>query len=196
MSLDDRYTATAGRVLMSGIQALVRLTLDQRRLDERRGLDTRVFVTGYQGSPLGGFDRSWTARARHPRPARRSSSAPGLNEELAATAVAGTQLLGELARRRYDGRDRLLVRQEPRASTGPRTRSATATSAGTAPLGGAVALIGDDPGQQVLDAAELLRAAVPQPARCRCSRPATVAEISSSACTPSRSRAPPACGPG
>lgn len=56
VSLDDKYTADSGRVLISGIQALVRLTLEQRRLDESRGLDTRAFVSGYQGSPLGGLD--------------------------------------------------------------------------------------------------------------------------------------------
>ena len=57
VSLDDKYGATSGRALMSGIQALVRLTLDQRRLDRTRRLDTAVYVSGYPGSPLGGFDR-------------------------------------------------------------------------------------------------------------------------------------------
>ncbi|MFC7588510.1 hypothetical protein ACFQYP_35955 [Nonomuraea antimicrobica] len=62
VSLDDKYTALDGRVLISGVQALVRLTLEQRRLDEERGLDTRAFVTGYQGSPLAGSTWRWGGR--------------------------------------------------------------------------------------------------------------------------------------
>ncbi|MFD0478965.1 hypothetical protein ACFQ0B_70380 [Nonomuraea thailandensis] len=76
VSLDDKYTALDGRVLISGVQALVRLTLEQRRLDQARGLDTRAYVTGYQGSPLGawtwrwaGPSGSWTRPAWCSRPA-------------------------------------------------------------------------------------------------------------------------------
>lgn len=54
--LDDRYDLTAGEIHLSGIQALVRLPLDQRRLDERHGLDVAVFISGYEGSPLAGLD--------------------------------------------------------------------------------------------------------------------------------------------
>src|SRR5437868_5763077 len=88
VSLDDKYSADEGRVLLSGIQALVRLTLEQRRLDTARGLDTRVFVSGYQGSPLGGVDLEMGRAARFLEPAGVLFRA-GLNEELAATAVAG-----------------------------------------------------------------------------------------------------------
>ena len=56
VTLDDKYVARSGRVLLTGVQALVRLTLAQRRLDLDRGLDTRVLVSGYPGSPLGGLD--------------------------------------------------------------------------------------------------------------------------------------------
>ena len=92
--------------------------LDQRRLDAARGLDTGVFVSGYQGSPLGGLDRELARRRASTSTPPGVVFRPGLNEELAATAVAGTQLLGELAGPHDGGRDGLLVRQEP----GPRPR--------------------------------------------------------------------------
>ncbi|MGV9377535.1 indolepyruvate ferredoxin oxidoreductase family protein [Nonomuraea sp. NPDC003707] len=144
VSLDDKYTAHDGRVLISGIQALVRLTLEQRRLDEEHGLDTRVFVTGYQGSPLGGVDLEMKRAARFLEPAGVVFQA-GLNEELAATAVAGTQLLDQVPGRRHDGVTGFWYGKNPgldRAADAIRH----ANTAGTAPLGGAVAWIGDDPG--------------------------------------------------
>jgi indolepyruvate ferredoxin oxidoreductase len=143
ISLDDKYAATSGRALMSGIQALVRLPLDQRRLDRARGLDTAVYVSGYPGSPLGGFDRELD-RAGSALEQEPIVCAPGLNEELAATAVAGTQLIGELDRRRYEGVVGLWYGKNPgldRAADAIRHGNVS----GTAPLGGAVALIGDDP---------------------------------------------------
>ena len=93
VALSDRYTAGQGTVVMSGIQALVRMMLDQRRLDREHGLDTGMYVSGYQGSPLGGLDKELARAAEHTGPAGIVFQ-PGLNEELAATAVAGTQLLG------------------------------------------------------------------------------------------------------
>ncbi|MFI7632963.1 indolepyruvate ferredoxin oxidoreductase family protein [Nonomuraea sp. NPDC049400] len=144
VSLDDKYTAADGRVLISGIQALIRLTLEQRRLDQERGLDTRVFVSGYQGSPLGGVDLEMGRAARYLEPAGVVFQA-GLNEELAATSVAGTQLLGQVPGRRHDGVTAFWYGKNPgldRAADAIRH----ANVAGTAPLGGAVAWIGDDPG--------------------------------------------------
>ncbi|MEO3857127.1 indolepyruvate ferredoxin oxidoreductase family protein [Acrocarpospora sp. B8E8] len=146
VTLDDKYTATDGRVLISGIQALVRLTLEQRRLDESRGLDTRVFVSGYQGSPLGGVDMEMGRAARFLDEAG-VVFRPGLNEELAATAVAGTQLVGQLPGRRHDGVTGFWYGKNPgfdRAADAIRH----GTVAGTAALGGAVAWIGDDPGSK------------------------------------------------
>ncbi len=143
VALDDRYCATSGRALMSGVQALVRLTLEQRRLDERRGLDTGVFVSGYQGSPLGGLDKA-LAQARELLDPLNIVVRPGLNEELAATAVNGTQLLGELPEHDHDGVVGFWYGKNPgldRAADAIRHGGIT----GTAPLGGAVALIGDDP---------------------------------------------------
>ncbi len=146
VSLEDRYTSVDGRVVMSGIQALVRLTLEQRRLDRERGLNTRVFVSGYQGSPLGGVDLEMGRAARFLEPAG-VVFRPGLNEELAATAVAGTQLLGQVPGRRYDGVTGFWYGKNPGLD-----RAADAirhgTVAGTAALGGAVAWIGDDPGSK------------------------------------------------
>lgn len=143
VSLDDKYLAEDGRALMSGIQALVRSTLDVRRLDERHGRRTGVFVSGYQGSPLGGLDQELHRTRRHLEPAGVVFS-PGLNEELAATAVSGTQLLSELEHRRVDGVTGFWFGKNPgldRAADAIRH----ATLSGTAPLGGAVAWIGDDP---------------------------------------------------
>jgi len=146
VSLEDRYTAEDGRVLMSGIQALIRLTLQQRRLDRDRGLDTRVFVSGYQGSPLAGVDLEMSRAARFLDPAGVVFQ-PGLNEELAATAVAGTQLLRQLPGRRHDGITGFWYGKNPgldRAADAIRH----ANLVGTAALGGAVAWIGDDPGSK------------------------------------------------
>ncbi len=143
VSLDDKYTADHGRVLISGIQALVRLTLEQRRLDQSRGLNTRVFISGYPGSPLGGLDTELGRANRLLEPAG-VVFRPGLNEELAATAVAGTQLLSRTPGRRHDGITGFWYGKNPgmdRAADAVRHGNL----AGTAPLGGAVALIGDDP---------------------------------------------------
>ncbi|MEO3804900.1 indolepyruvate ferredoxin oxidoreductase family protein [Nonomuraea sp. B1E8] len=144
VSLDDKYAALDGRVLISGVQALVRLTLEQRRLDRARGLDTRAFVSGYQGSPLGGVDLEM-GRASRFLDDMGVVFKPGLNEELAATAVAGTQLLDQVPGRRHEGVTGFWYGKNPgldRAADAIRH----ANTAGTAPLGGAVAWIGDDPG--------------------------------------------------
>ena len=92
LRLEDRYEATSGEILLDGMQAIVRMMLDLRALDARRGHDTGVFVSGYPGSPLGGLDLELE------RNAKRIAAAgivfqPGLNEELAATAVAASSSL-------------------------------------------------------------------------------------------------------
>ena len=143
LSLEDRYTAVSGPILLDGMQALVRLMLDLRWLDARRGRDTGVFVSGYPGSPLGGLDLELERAARH-LDAAGVVFRPGLNEELAATAVAGTQLLGELPGATKQGVTGFWYGKAPgldRASDAIRH----ANLSGTAPLGGAVALVGDDP---------------------------------------------------
>ncbi|HET9093474.1 MAG TPA: indolepyruvate ferredoxin oxidoreductase family protein [Solirubrobacteraceae bacterium] len=143
LSLEDRYTAESGPIMLDGMQALVRLMLDLRRLDRRRGHDTGVFVSGYPGSPLGGLDLE-LERARAHLATAGIAFRPGLNEELAATAVAGTQLLGELPGATRQGVTGFWYGKAPgldRASDAIRHGNLS----GTAPLGGAVALIGDDP---------------------------------------------------
>ncbi len=102
VTLDDKYSARNGRVLIPGIQAIVRMGLEQRRLDTARGLDTRAFVSGYQGSPLAGLDQEMARAGRFLDDAG-VVFRPAVNEELAATAVAGTQLLRQAPGRRHDG---------------------------------------------------------------------------------------------
>ena len=143
LHLEDRYEAESGPILLDGMQAIVRMMLDLRTLDTRRGHDTGIFVSGYPGSPLGGLDLELA------RTAKRIAAAgivfqPGLNEELAATAVAGTQLLRELPGATREGVTGFWYGKSPgldRASDAIRHGNLS----GTAPLGGAVALIGDDP---------------------------------------------------
>ncbi|HEY4280930.1 MAG TPA: indolepyruvate ferredoxin oxidoreductase family protein [Conexibacter sp.] len=142
-TLDERYDAADGRVLLTGIQALVRIAVEQRRLDARRGLNTAAFVSGYPGSPLGGVDRELERQHDRLREAN-VVFLPGVNEELAATAVAGTQLIGGLEHRRVDGVTGYWFGKSPgldRAADAIRHGNLS----GTAPLGGAVAWIGDDP---------------------------------------------------
>ena len=102
VTLDDKYAADSGRIYLNGIQALVRLMLVQRRRDLAAGLNTAGFVSGYRGSPLGGLDEAlWAARPH--LDAHHVTFQPGVNEELAATAVWGTQQVHLTGGSRYDG---------------------------------------------------------------------------------------------
>ena len=162
LTLDDRYTAVSGPVMLGGMQALVRLMLDLRRLDARRGHDTGVFISGYQGSPLGGLDHRASARVRATLSRRGSSSSPGLNEELAATAVGGTQLLGELPGATKQGVTGFWYGKTP----GPRSRrrrDPPQQPVRHRPAGRCRRADRGRPDGQVLDGAERLRADVPQP---------------------------------
>ena len=88
--LDDKYTIQHGRAYMTGIEALVRLPMLQQQRDQQRGLNTAGFVSGYRGSPLGGVDQAmWHAQKF--LKAQNIHFQPGVNEELAATAVWGSQ---------------------------------------------------------------------------------------------------------
>src|SRR5258706_6912815 len=101
-SLDAKSTQERGRIYLSGIQALVRLPLDQHRADRRRGLHTATFVSGYRGSPLGGLDQTLE---RHTRLLQEHDVvfSSGLNEDLGATAVFGSQMAGLFPKPKYDG---------------------------------------------------------------------------------------------
>src|SRR3954454_13391314 len=90
VTLDDKYMLETGRVYLTGPRALVRLPLMQRQRDAAAGLNTGCFITGYRGSPLGGFDQAlWGARRFVER--NHIHFQPAINEELAATAVWGSQ---------------------------------------------------------------------------------------------------------
>lgn len=93
VTLDDKYALAEGRVFVTGTQALVRLPIVQRWRDKTAGLDTAGYVTGYRGSPLGGMDQAFIA-AKKFTDAADIRFQPGLNEDLAATAVQGTQQIG------------------------------------------------------------------------------------------------------
>ena len=101
-SLEAKYTQERGRVYLSGIQALVRLPLEQRRADLRRGLNTATFISGYRGSPLGGFDQT-LERLSSLLKAHHVVFSSGLNEDLGATAVFGSQMAGLFPKPKYDG---------------------------------------------------------------------------------------------
>ena len=141
--VNDRYTAETGDVQMTGVQALVRLPMNIRRADRSQGRDTAVFISGYEGSPLGGYDLELQ---RHRRLLDEYDVVfrPGVNEELAATSVQGAQLAAESADARVEGVTGFWYGKSPgldRASDALRH----ANLIGTHPRGGAVALVGDDP---------------------------------------------------
>ncbi|MEK9769403.1 MAG: indolepyruvate ferredoxin oxidoreductase family protein, partial [Betaproteobacteria bacterium] len=102
VKLDDKYTATSGHVYLTGIQALVRLMMVQQQRDAANGLKTGGFVSGYRGSPLGGLDEAlWKAQPL--LDLHNVKFTPGVNEELAATAVWGTQQIHLTGETDYDG---------------------------------------------------------------------------------------------
>ncbi|MCP4935012.1 MAG: indolepyruvate ferredoxin oxidoreductase family protein, partial [bacterium] len=102
VSLSEKYLSGEGTVLLNGSQALARLMLEQSRADKRHGLNTAGFVSGYRGSPLGGVDQTFWAAASHLEKAAIRFE-PGLNEDIAATAVWGTQQAELLGGGQYDG---------------------------------------------------------------------------------------------
>ncbi len=141
--LDQKFTLERGRVLLTGVQALVRLPIDQHRADAARGLRTATFISGYQGSPLGTVDLT-IERNMALMEAHDVVWVPGVNEELAATAVWGSQepLLGPLAR--HDGVVGMWYGKGPGVDRcGDVFKHANFK--GTAPNGGVLVLAGDDP---------------------------------------------------
>ena len=100
-ALTDRYLRDDGRVFLTGVQTLAESPVEQLRADRRNGLNTAAFISGYPGSPLGGFDQE-VARAALDD-ALPIVCEPGVNEELGATAVMGSQLAATQPDFRYDG---------------------------------------------------------------------------------------------
>ena len=142
LSLDDKYTRESGRVFLNGTQALVRLAMIQRSRDLAAGLSTAGFISGYRGSPLGGFDQAlWKAR-KHLE-SHHVFFTPGVNEELAATAVWGTQQVGLFPGAKYDGVFAMWYGKGPGVDRcGDVFKHANA--AGTAKHGGVLLIAGDD----------------------------------------------------
>jgi indolepyruvate ferredoxin oxidoreductase len=142
LALDDKYTAQTGRVFLTGTQALVRLALMQRERDLAAGLDTAGFVTGYRGSPLGGLDQALWKAKRHLEN-HHIHFTPGVNEDLAAAAVWGTQQVNMYEGAKYDGVFGMWYGKGPGVDRcGDVFKHANA--AGTSPHGGVLVLAGDD----------------------------------------------------
>src|SRR5690349_17585112 len=142
VTLDDKYVLDRGRVYLTGIQALVRLPMMQRQRDVASGLGTACFISGYRGSPLGGFDQAlWNARRFIERNHIRFQ--PAINEELGATAVWGSQQLGLFPGAKYDGVFAMWYAKGPGVDrSGDALKHGNA--AGSAPHGGVLLLAGDD----------------------------------------------------
>lgn len=142
LSLEDRYRKREGSVLIGGVQALVRLMLLQAERDRAAGLNTAGFVSGYRGSPLGTLDSAF-ASAKQLTDDGKIVVQPAVNEELAATAVAGTQQIHQSSGARVDGVFSLWYGKGPgldRASDAVRHGN----TQGSSPNGGVVLAVGDD----------------------------------------------------
>ncbi|MDH1446197.1 indolepyruvate ferredoxin oxidoreductase family protein [Comamonas aquatica] len=143
ITLDDKYTLERGRAFMSGVQALVRLPMLQRQRDAKHGLNTAGFISGYRGSPLGTYDQSLWAAKKHLE-ANHIVFQPGVNEELAATAVWGTQQLDLYPQtKKYDGVFGIWYGKGPGVDRCSDVFK-HANMAGTAQHGGVIAIAGDD----------------------------------------------------
>jgi indolepyruvate ferredoxin oxidoreductase len=142
VTLSDKYALESGQAYMTGTQALVRLPMLQRQRDNFQGLNTASFISGYRGSPLGNLDRElW--RAKEFLKDRHIVFEPGVNEELGATAVWGSQQVGLFQGAKYDGVFGMWYGKTPGID-----RSGDvfkhANYAGTSKFGGVLALAGDD----------------------------------------------------
>jgi indolepyruvate ferredoxin oxidoreductase len=140
--LADNLTRESGRIFLTGTQALVRIMLTQARVDRERGLNTAGFVSGYRGSPLGGVDMAmW--KAKKALDASQISFLPGINEDMAATAVMGTQQAGVRADRNVDGVFAMWYGKGPGVDrAGDALHHGNA--AGASRNGGVLVVVGDD----------------------------------------------------
>jgi len=144
VSLEDKYVVETGQIYLSGSQALTRLPMMQRRRDLALGLNTAGFISGYRGSPLSGYDLElW--RAQSHLESHQIHFEPGVNEELAATAVLGTQQVEQLAGSRHDGIFSIWYGKGPGVDRAGDALKHGAF-AGASQYGGVLALAGDDHG--------------------------------------------------
>ena len=142
VTLDDKYSVGKGRVYISGTQALVRLPMLQKALDEKAGLNTAGYISGYRGSPLGGLDLAlWKAKKHLSE--NNIVFQSGVNEELAATAVWGTQQTNLWPNGKHDGVFGMWYGKGPGVDRAGDVLK-HANSAGTARHGGVLLLAGDD----------------------------------------------------
>ncbi len=142
VSLEDKYVLERGTVFLTAMQALARLPMLQRERDLAAGLNTAGYISGYRGSPLGGLDKAlWEARAH--LEARHIVFEPGVNEDLAATAVWGSQQLALFGGARYDGVFGMWYGKGPGVDRSGDVLK-HANFAGTARHGGVLAIAGDD----------------------------------------------------
>ncbi len=142
VSLDDKYALDTTRAYMTGIEALVRLPILQHQRDMDRGLNTAGFISGYRGSPLAGVDQAmWSAKKY--LDAHQIKFQEGINEELAATAVWGSQQVNMFPGAKYDGVFGMWYGKGPGVD---RSMDAIkhANAAGTSKYGGVLAIAGDD----------------------------------------------------
>ena len=143
VTLDDKYSLEQGRAFMSGVQALVRLPMLQKTRDALAGLNTAGFISGYRGSPLGGYDQSLWQAKKH-LAAQNIVFQPGVNEELAATAVWGSQQLDLYPQsKKFDGVFGIWYGKGPGVDRCSDVFK-HANMAGTSRHGGVIALAGDD----------------------------------------------------
>jgi indolepyruvate ferredoxin oxidoreductase len=142
VTLDDKFLLTEGRVFITGVQALLRVMMDQHRLDKAAGLNTAGFVSGYRGSPLGGLDQQAHRAGKFLKEAEVVFK-EGLNEDLAATAVWGSQQANLFPGAKFDGVTGMWYGKAPGVDrTGDAFKHAN--FAGTWAKGGVLAVAGDD----------------------------------------------------
>src|SRR6185437_8218348 len=146
VTLDDKYLRRSGRIYLNGVQALVRLPLMQRERDAAAGLDTAGFISGYRGSPLGNYDYAlWSARRFLEQ--HRIKFQPGVNEDLAATAVWGSQQVSLFEGATVDGVFGIWYGKGPGVDRSTDVLK-HGNAAGTSKHGGVLVLAGDDHGCQ------------------------------------------------
>ncbi|MGF7133266.1 indolepyruvate ferredoxin oxidoreductase [Paraburkholderia sp. EB58] len=142
VTLDDKYTLDSGRIFLTGVQALVRLPLMQQRRDTANGLRTAGYVSGYRGSPLGTYDAE-LGKAKRFLGEANVVFVPGVNEDLAATAVWGTQQAETSGEGKFDGVFSIWYGKGPGVDrSGDAFRHANL--AGSSKHGGVLVLMGDD----------------------------------------------------